>query len=159
MICYFQDKLYKYVGQFIKAMLKKINLCFFIIILIVFSLGCINNIVSVDLPKEMNLNKKTTSSINISYESDYPTSQKVTISLSASDSRLGISFNEAGLYQRNLLFVEEVGTNYQNKKSIYFSIIDSSIPPGDYAIILGIMGEKSEESEWVDKTMIVHLTP
>ena len=124
-----------------------------------FSLGCINNFVSVDLPKEMNLNKTTTSSIEISYESDYSTSQKVTINLNPSDYRLGISFNEAGPYQRNLLFVEEVGTNYQNKKRIYFSVIDSSIPPGDYTVVLGIMGEKSEESEWVRETMIVHLTP
>ena len=146
--------------QFIKLMLKKRNLCFFIIIVIVFSIGCINQVyVSVDLPEEMNLNKKTTSSIDISYMSAYSTPQKVTIGLTTTNSRLGISLNESGPFQKNIKFTEEVGTNYQNKKSVYVNVTDASLPPGDYEIIVDIVGEKSKEGDWISKNMVVHLTP
>lgn len=146
-------------GHSTKTMLKKRNLCFFIIILMVFSLGCINHVVSVDLPNEIILNKNTASTIGISYKSVYPERQIVTISLNSSDPGLGISLSQTGSYQKTLSFTEEVGKNYLNSKNIYVTTIDSSIPPGDYVIVVGIIGDKSKESDWVAKSMIVHLKP
>ena len=146
-------------GRFVKLMLKKLSLIF-IIILTVFSLGCTNFVyVSIDLPKEMNLNRNIASPIEISYKSDYSEPQNVAIAFNTSNSRLGLSLNKSGPYQQTLYFTEEVGINYQNKKIIYVNTTDSSIPPGDYTIGAGIKGEKSNERDWIIRYTTVHISP
>jgi hypothetical protein len=86
-------------GQFMKTMLKKRGLCFIIIILTVFSLGCINIInISIDSSKDMDLKRNTASSIGISYES-----QKLTIS--------GTSAGAQTNYQMKLMLYNRTGTD------------------------------------------------
>lgn len=129
------------------------------------SLGCLedfkkqvdDSIAKVDLnfpTKKMDIGKDKINS-TISYKSTYKTPQTVTITLRASDDRIGLSWDEFGEFKPSISLTEEVGRNHDYSKNFYIFIIGSSTPLGEYDIDGSIKGVKSNDTSKDVMTLVL----
>ncbi len=141
-------------------MLKRNKILIFIILVILMSsLGCLKPVT--DSMTNVNLNfasktmviTKDVSGSTIYYQNKYQEPQQVTITLRASDERIGISWEASGTFKPSISWTQDIGKDLPNSKNFYIFITGSSIPQGQYNIYASIKGGKS--NDFSNDTMIV----
>lgn len=123
------------------------------------SLGCLKPVT--DSMTNVNLNfasktmviTKEVSSSTIYYQSKYQEPQQVTITLRASDERIGLSWEASGTFKQSISWTQDIGRDLPNSKNFYILITGSSLPKDQYDIYASIKGEKS--NDFSNDTMIV----
>lgn len=116
-----------------------------LLMFILFIGGCLESI-SIDLPNSpVDINKWDVYTQYFNFTSTYSGAQKVTITLSTNDPRIGVSW-DSKTFQPSIVKELEVGKNFSNQEIFYIKVIDQNIPKGEYEIVDQITVQKNNVS-------------
>ncbi len=113
---------------------------------LVFLSGCLDGQFSINFQEQNRpIERELLYVQDFTYKSTFRGAQKVVISIESYDSRIGLSWSNSN-FAKEINMEKEIGKDYPNSGTFYFTILDPAIPNGEYDITAGIKGVKNNSS-------------